>query len=326
MTGEFDLIARIRQRAGRAGPDSGVVLDIGDDAAVVQPRPGHQLVVTADNLVAGRHFDDAATPAQVGHLALAVNLSDLAAMGATPRWCAMTLTLPSPDTNWLDGFLDGFLDLAKAHGCVLIGGNLARGPLDISVTALGEVTSGRYATRAGARPGDRIVVTGTLGDAAACWVLELPLDHPLRVRMLRPTPRIEAGRELSGVAHAMQDLSDGLLADLGHVLEASAGNAPGAEIRCDRMPASGELKRVAPDAGRRWSLQCSGGDYELLAILPASAPLPEHAAGVPLTEIGRITETPGIRCLDDKGREIELGEAGGWDHFGLRSSNGKALE
>ncbi len=210
---EFDLIAEIE---ARTPVGSGVLLGIGDDAAVLQPSPGMQLVATTDNLVAGRHFvdsgDNRATPEEIGHLALAVNLSDLAAMGATPRWCLMTLTLPEADPAWLRNFLDGFLPLAAEHDCALVGGNIARGPLNIGVTALGEVQAGRFATRTGAQPGQRIVVTGTLGDAAAGLKLARPVGDSLRERLLQPTPRIAAGRELTGIAEAVFDISDGLLA------------------------------------------------------------------------------------------------------------------
>lgn len=308
---EFDLIAMIKARAPTG---SGVVLGIGDDAAVLQPSAGVQLVATTDNLVAGRHFVDSgdkrATPAEIGHLALAVSLSDLAAMGATPRWCLLTLTLPDADGQWLEGFLDGFVPLADKHDCALVGGNVARGPLDIGVTALGEVPEGRFATRSGARPGDRIVVTGTLGDAAAGLKLAGPAGDPLRDRLLRPAPRIAAGRELAGIAQAMIDISDGLLADLAHL----AGDL-GAEIHCDRLPASSTLTTAVPDPRDRWSLQFAGGDYELLALLPADAELPASVGGIELTEIGRITGSGRLECLDADGLTIKIAEPG-WDHFG----------
>jgi len=311
---EFDLIAEISAEIkARATDGSGVVLGIGDDAAVIQPSPGMQLVATTDNLVAGRHFVDAgdnrATPEEIGHLALAVNLSDLAAMGATPRWCLLTLTLPEADPDWLGRFLDGFLGLAGEHDCALVGGNIARGPLNIGVTALGEVPAGRYATRDGAAVGQRIVVTGTLGDAAAGLKLERPAGDPLRERLLKPLPRIAAGLELAGMAEAMIDVSDGLLADLVHMV-----GALGAEIQCDRLPTSTALAEAVPDAHERWPLQFSGGDYELLALVPKDADLPASFGGVRLTEIGRITDAGQIECLDADGTVFEADRIG-WDHF-----------
>ena len=307
---EFDLIAEIKARTPVGG---GVVLGIGDDAAVLQPSPGMQLVATTDNLVAGRHFVDAgdnqATPGEIGHLSLAINLSDLAAMGATPRWCLLALTLPEADPAWLRAFLDGFLPLAAEHDCALVGGNIARGPLNIGVTALGEVPAAEFATRSGARPGQRIVVTGTLGDAAAGLKLERPPGDPLRDRLLRPLPRIAAGRELARIAEAMIDISDGLLADLGHL----TGHL-GARIHCHRLPTSPELTEAVPDKHERWRMQFCGGDYELLAIVSEDAELPASVGGVDLIGIGRITHSGKIECLDADGQPFMAGESG-WSHF-----------
>lgn len=308
---EFDLIGEIKARAP-AG--SGVALGIDDDAAVLQPTVGMQLVATTDNLVAGRHFvdsgDNRATPEEIGHLALAANLSDLAAMGAVPRWCLLTLTLPKADPDWLDGFLDGFLALAGEYHCALVGGNIARGPLNIGVTALGEVSAGRYTTREGAAAGQRIVVTGTVGDAAAGLKFERPVGDPLREKLLKPAPRIAAGVELAGMVEAMIDISDGLLADLAHL----SGDF-GAEIQCSRLPTSPALADAVPDAHERWPLQFAGGDYELLALVSENAELPASVGGIELTEIGRITDSGGIKCLDEDGKVFEAAGAG-WDHFG----------
>ena len=307
---EFDLISRIRDRA-RSG--AGVMLGIGDDAAVLACEPGEQIVATTDNLVAGRHFRDtgpnAATPEEIGHLALAVNLSDLAAMGARPRWSLLSLTMPESAPAWLDRFLDGYLTLAANYDCALVGGNMARGPINIAVTALGTVADGAFVTRRGAIPGDRIVVTGSLGDAAAALALEAGPGHPLRHRLLRPAPRVEAGIVLAPTVRSMIDVSDGLLADLAHLLDGL-----GAEIHCGRLPASEALTEAVPERGRRWSLQCGGGDYELLALMPSELSPPESIGGVALTEIGRITADPEIRCIDSTGRIVDV-EATGWDHF-----------
>jgi thiamine-monophosphate kinase len=313
---EFDLIAEIRRRS-RAG--RGVRLGIGDDAAVLDPDRGRRLVATTDTLVAGRHFiADGASAAgafEVGHLALAVNLSDLAAMGAAPRWSLAALTLPEGDPDWLGAFLDGYLALAERHDCALVGGNLARGPLNIAVTALGEVVDDRFATRSGARPGDRIVVTGTLGDAAAALAAGAGSGHPLRARLLTPEPRVAAGAELAGLARAMIDVSDGLLADLSHLLDDA-----GAEIRTDKLPSSRALRAEVPDAARRHAMQLAGGsDYELLAVLPGDRPVPAEAGGVPVSEIGRITDGGDIRCIDADGNPVRT-DTDGWDHFGMENA------
>ena len=307
---ELELIAHIRARVAR---DPRVVVGIGDDAAVLRPTPGMDLVATTDNLVAGRHFDEACSANELGHLALAVNLSDLAAMGAVPRWALLTLTLPAADRNWLDAFLDGFLELAGDCGCALAGGNLARGPLNISVTALGEVAPGRAALRSGGRADDRIVVTGTLGDAAAALELGKAAPEALRRRLVRPEPRVEAGKRLAGHAHAMIDVSDGLVSDLIKILPAGSG----AVIPCADLPASAELASAVPDASRRWHLQATGGgDYELLALIPPEVDLDALAGecGTELSEIGRLTADGGLRLLDPGGQPFEPGGSG-WDHF-----------
>ena len=307
MSSEFSLIDRIRARAASDSLSDHVVLGIGDDAAVLQPSADTQIVATADNLVQGRHFDRHATPAEIGHLALAVNLSDLAAMGATPRSSLLTLTLPEADKAWLDAFLDGYLKLSQAHQCALIGGNITRGPLNVAVTALGEVAKDAYASRSGARPGDRIVVTGTLGDAAAALKFKAPA---LRERLLKPTPRVSAGQRLARQAHAMIDISDGLLAELSHLL-----GPLGAQLLLDVLPTSAALKQCVATAENRWPLQLNGGgDYELLALLPAEAELPEQIADTALTEIGRVRASEGIQCLDAHGQAVDYAIRG-WDHF-----------
>lgn len=304
---EFELIERIRARVP-ARDD--VVLGIGDDAAVLQPRVGMQLVATTDQLVEGRHYDQRATPTDLGHLSLAANLSDLAAMGAEPRWLLLALTLPEADADWLDGFLDGFLSLAGTHACVLVGGNLSRGPRNIAITALGEVPSERYLTRSGARPGDRIVVSGWPGDAAAALALDCPRAHPLCDRLLRPVPRVGTGRSLVGRARSLVDISDGLLADLGHLL-----GPLGAELDADALPVSEALRAAVPDPATRAALQLAGGgDYELLAVLPPEGALPGLVDDVPLTVIGSVTGPGPIRCLDATGADLSPATRG-WDHF-----------
>jgi len=299
---EFDLIARIRARASRRAD---VLLGIGDDAALLQPPPRRALAVTMDTLNAGVHFPEDTAPADIGWKALAVNLSDLAAMGAEPAWCTLSLSVPAADATWLDGFLDGFLALAETHGIALVGGDTTCGPLSIAVTAHGWVEPGSALRRDCAHAGDDIWVTGTLGDAAAAldgWQRGAPCPTALRARLDRPSPRVAAGRALAGLAHAAIDLSDGLAADLQHICRASA---VAAEIHLPLLPTSPELSALATDPETRWRWQVSGGDdYELCFTAPAelreqlSARL--AATGVPVTRIGRIVPAPAgeVRLLD----------------------------
>lgn len=309
--GEFDLIERIRSRALDA---EGVVVGIGDDAAVLAPTPGHELVATTDSLVVDRHFTAEWPAVDVGHLAAQANLSDLAAMGARPRWTLLALILPRLDEDWVEGFLDGFLDALEGVDAVLVGGNLARGPLNIGVQFLGEVPAGQAVTRAGARSGDRLVVTGTLGEAAAALAFGEAASSALRERLRRPIARVRAGVVLRAEARAMIDISDGLLADLAHLLV----EGQGAELDLDALPASAALLEAVPDVVARWRLQTGGGsDYELLAVLPPAAdPVAlSTACAVNITEIGRITETGRIDCRSAvRGVPKDLGR--GWDHFG----------
>jgi len=311
---EFDLIARIRARASQRG---GVVLGIGDDAALLQVPPDQQLVVTADTLNAGVHFPDDTAPADIGWKSLAVNLSDLAAMGAVPAWCTLSLSLPQSDESWVDAFLDGFLDLADQHAIGLVGGDTTRGPLSISVTAMGLVESGVALRRDQARAGDDVWVTGTLGDAAAA--LEALLEghevpKSLRQRLDRPTPRIAAGRRLSGLAHACIDISDGLLADLAHICKNSG---VGAEINLMELPASLDLASV--ESSRRWGWQtCGGDDYELcFTASPRNRDLIVQAldfTDVSATRIGRIVAAQGVRAFDGEAQEWLL-PSRGYQHF-----------
>lgn len=308
--GEFELIERIRARAS-AG--SGVVVGIGDDAAVLAPTPGHELAVTTDSIVIDRHFTVDWPAADVGHLAAQANLSDLAAMGACPRWALLALTLPEIDETWVDAFLDGFLASAASAGMALVGGNLARGALNIGVQLIGELPSGRAITRRGARLGDRIVVTGTLGDAGAALALGDAADPALLARLRRPEARLKAGLALRDRARAMIDLSDGLLADLGHLLAAGQG----AELDLDALPASPALRAAVADPIERMRLQTgSGSDYELLVILPPGADLSElaQAADVALAPIGHIIDGDGIVCRS-AAYEVPADLGRGWDHF-----------
>ena len=313
---EFDLIARIRQRAGTR---SDMILGIGDDAAILSVPPGKQLVVAMDTLNSGVHFPADTAPADIGWKALAVNLSDLAAMAASPAWCTLSLSLPQPDAAWLDGFLDGFLALAAQHDVALVGGDTTRGPLSICVTAHGLVDPRGALLRSGARIGDDVWVTGTLGDAAGAlrqWQADGPVDALLRMRLDRPTPRVEAGLRLAGIAHACIDISDGLLADLGHVCRASR---VGAQIDVDALPASEALLQTF-DIETRRELQTAGGDdYELCFTAPKTARLAVqdamHASDLPVTRLGRITGDAGKLVLRD-GDGIEwLPPRAGYVHF-----------
>ena len=327
---EFDLIERIRARAIAR---DGVLLGIGDDAALLQVPAGHELAVTADTLNAGVHFPADAAPADIGWKALAVNLSDLASMGARPAWCTLSLSLPGDDTAWLDAFLDGFLGLADTHAVALVGGDTTRGPLSIAVTAMGWVEAGAALRRDGARPGDDVWVTGTLGDAAAALVLggyvPIPLDGVampvveagnaavLRARLARPTPRVVVGRALAGLAHACVDVSDGLLADLGHICRRSG---VGAEIEIAQLPASPALRAAFADDVLRAVLQASGGDdYELCFTVAPSRAAPLRAAlaqsGTAATRIGHIVAGAGVRALRADG-SAWLAPRQGHVHFG----------
>jgi thiamine-monophosphate kinase len=325
---EFDLIARIRSRATTRDD---VVLGIGDDAALLRVPDGHELAVSTDTLNAGVHFPADTAVADLGWKALAVNLSDLAAMGATPAWCTLSLSLPQADARWLDAFLDGFLSLAQQHRVALVGGDTTRGPLSIGVTVHGLVPAGQALRRDRARAGDDVWITGTPGDAAAALArlglvhgvdpaalsdLDTAQQAALRERLDRPTPRVATGLALRGLAHAGIDVSDGLCADLGHVLRASG---VGARIELAQLPASEALRAACPDASTRWTLQLAGGDdYELCFTAPPSAraaverALQNDAAGG--ARIGTIEAgTQLLLCAPD-GSAWPLPRAG-WQHF-----------
>jgi thiamine-monophosphate kinase len=317
MPGEFTLIDRIKARAATRGD---VALGIGDDAALLRVPAGQLLAVSTDTLLAGRHFPDDTDAADLGWKALAVNLSDLAAMGAQPAWCTLALTLPHADAAWLDAFLDGFLELADAHGVALVGGDTTAGPLAITVTVHGFVPEGEALRRSGARVGDEVWVTGTLGDAAAGlqqWRARGLQSAKLRHRLDRPTPRVEAGLALRGLARAAIDVSDGLAADLGHVLAASG---VGAELELGRLPTSVPLLEHFGNDAERWGLQLSGGDdYELCFTAPAANAFAIEQAlaqcDVIATVVGRIVAGAGLSLRTPEGEAFDLPSAG-FDHFG----------
>lgn len=298
---EFDLIARIRRRTTGRGD---VVLGIGDDAALVQVPADRQLVVAMDTLNAGVHFPHGTAPADIGWKALAVNLSDLAAMGAEPAWCTLSLALPQADAAWLDAFLDGFGELAARHGVALVGGDTTRGPLSICVTAHGLVEAGHALRRDAARVGDLVWVSGTLGDAAAALPAVLAhgdVDRELRARLDRPVPRVALGRALAGVANACIDVSDGLMADAAHIARASG---VAIEIDVDALPASRWLASLA-DEPRRICQATGGDDYELcFTASPDRADairLAAERASAPVACIGRVAPGSGVTALDRDG-------------------------
>ena len=317
--GEFELIRR--HFAELTPPTDDVSLGIGDDAALLRVAPGHELVVTTDTLVAGRHFPLDTEPADIGWKALAVNLSDVAAMGATARWFTLALTLPEPDEAWVRGFAAGLRELALQCGAALVGGDTTRGPLAISITAMGQVPAGQALRRDGARAGDLVCVTGTLGDAALALqrrevVDDSDADRILRARLDRPRPRLEAGLALRGMVHAALDLSDGLAGDLGHICAASG---VGAELEPARLPRSPSFTACAAGLteAQQFALQAQGGDdYELCLCLPPGrlAEAQARLAPLPLTVVGRITAEPGLRLRYADGRTAPL-TSGGYTHF-----------
>lgn len=313
---EFDLIDVIRARCGQARHD--VTLGIGDDAAVLDVPPDRQLVACTDTLVAGVHFPETTLPEDIGWKALAVNLSDLAAMGAEPAWALLALTLPDGDARFVEAFVDGFAALAREHHVALVGGDTTQGPLSVTVTAMGSVRAGQALTRAGAHAGDTVFITGTLGDAAGGLKVRESKQRPARAllaRLNRPEPRIAAGLALRGIASACIDVSDGLLADLGHVCTASR---IGAEIDADALPISPALT-AAFDSRTCLGFALSGGDdYELCFTASAArgAEVVEmlERAGCGATRIGRIVAGVGVRILDAHGNAMATPHAG-WEHF-----------
>ncbi|MES9865870.1 MAG: thiamine-phosphate kinase [Candidatus Thiodiazotropha sp. LLP2] len=318
-TAEFALINRYFKKLTKSRDD--VVLGIGDDAALLKVPDGMTLAVSMDTLVSGIHFFEDVTPEYLGHKALAVNLSDLAAMGAAPAWVTLSLTLPEVNETWVYDFCRGFAGLAKQYDVQLIGGDTTKGPLSISVQVHGFVPQHLAMRRDAARVGDDIYVTGTLGDAALALKhlkdnqLKSPLSLPLIDRLERPQPRVEAGVALRHLAHSAIDLSDGLLADLGHILSLSG---VGASLALEKIPLSSEVASVV-DLHRDWSLTVSGGDdYELCVTLPEAgrAEVAEISCrlGLAITRIGKIEKQPGLRCRESNGN-IWSPPHLGFDHF-----------
>lgn len=317
--GEFDLIERYFKRPARQAD-----VGIGDDCAIWTPAEGHQLAISTDMLVEGRHFLSTVDPARLGHKSLAVNLSDLAACGATPKVFLLSLSLPRADEAWLAGFSEGLLALADAHACELIGGDTTQGPLNISITVMGEVPRGQAILRSGAQVGDDLYVSGHLGDARLALEafrghISLPQSvfDAARLRMETPTPRVSLGQALRGLATSMADISDGLLGDLGHILKASQ---VGAEID---LSATAALMA----AGHQWTcpsdllhtcVLSGGDDYELVfSAPPAARAQVQHAAQLVdtrISRIGRITAHRELLLRDADGQSIP-NSFRSFDHF-----------
>jgi thiamine-monophosphate kinase len=347
VSGEFDLI---RKYFRRPPARSDVRVAVGDDAALLRLPSGQELAITVDTLVEGVHFLPGADPVALGHKALAVNLSDLAAMGAEPAWVTLALTLPAVDEHWVAGFCAGFYALAGSFGVDVIGGDTTRGPLSITVQAHGFVPAGAGLLRSAARPGDAIYVTGTLGDAGLALLLATRrlggegIDEAdaaaLLERLDRPRPRVEAGVALRGLAHACIDVSDGLYADLSHILEESG---VGATVDLAALPLSRPLRAVTgkpvlaerlaavlDEAGSSSSSQAdlealrarlalsSGDDYELCFTVPPAAAVAAEAAldacGCSWARIGVVDAEAGLRCRFADGAVYQPSH-GGYEHF-----------
>ena len=314
---EFDLIAK---HFTRTTPDA--VLGVGDDCALLAPTPGMQLAVSSDMLLEGRHFSPQDSPAGIGHKSLAVNLSDLAAMGATPRWATLTIALPEANDAWLTAFARGFFRMADLHGIELVGGDTTRGALTLSITVIGEVPPGQALRRDGAQAGDDIWVSGVIGSAALALAYRqgrLFMEQIDAAKVLPalylPAPRVELGIALRGIASSAIDISDGLLGDLGHILERSR---VGATVEFAALPTLPVVHGYLHEAVARDCVLAGGDDYELCftappdkrdAVLAAAV-----SAGVVVTRIGQIHAAPGLALHDANGQPMPY-EHTGYDHF-----------
>ena len=315
--GEFDLIRTYFTRPVRRA-----VLGVGDDCALLAPAPGMQLAISSDMLVEGRHFFADVDPRHLGHKALAVNLSDLAACGARPLAFTLALSLPRADPAWAGAFAEGLLSLAEAHQCELIGGDTTQGPLNICITVFGEVPPGQALLRSGARAGDDIYVSGSLGDARLALealqgqvTLAPATLAAARLRLEMPTPRVALGQALRGIASAALDLSDGLLGDLGHILAQSHVGASIDTRLTSPLLATG--KELDPELRRKCTL-AGGDDYELCftaaPALRAQVAAAAQASATPVTRIGSIESRKGLHLLGEQGQEL-LQRYASFDHF-----------
>ncbi len=301
--GEFDLIQRFFKAgadAMRSNKEKVIALGIGDDCALLMPVAGEEIAITSDMLIEGRHFLLGANPELLGHKALAVNLSDLAAMGAKPLGFTLAIALPKVDEVWLGAFAKGLFAIANQYSCPLIGGDTTAGPLTISITAFGSIPSGKAIRRSGAKVGDDIWISGTVGDArltlaALRHEINLPEDDLKQIehRMHNPTPRVELGIKVRDIASAALDISDGLLGDLQHILKQSQVSA---EVRLDQIPKSATLHKQSEDIQNQFSA-CGGDDYEICFTAPIEKRNNidgiSQAIHLPLTRIGSITEKVG---------------------------------
>ncbi|RKZ41263.1 MAG: thiamine-phosphate kinase [Gammaproteobacteria bacterium] len=313
---EFDVIARYFTQAFPKRTD--VILGIGDDAALCTVPAGMQLAIAVDTLVEGVHFPRTTCAQDMGYKALAVNLSDMAAMGATPAWMTLALTCPQTDGAWLKGFTQGLLELAKLYQVSLMGGDTTCGPLTITIQIAGFVPPDGALQRCGAQQGDGIYVTGTLGDAGLGLasiqkqvILPSQTQQFVESRLNRPTPRVAEGQALRGIASSAIDISDGLAADLGHILEASG---VGASLQLEKLPLSRALiKHLSPE--KAWLMALSAGDdYELCFTVPHQKEVALQKALPNYTRIGIIESSPGLRCLDAQGQLFRF-EKTGYQHF-----------
>lgn len=319
---EFDLIARHFTRA-----TPGAVLGVGDDCALLAPTPGMQLAVSSDMLLEGRHFSPQDSPAGLGHKSLAVNLSDLAAMGATPRWATLAIALPEANDAWLTAFARGFFRIADLYGIELVGGDTTRGALTLSITVIGEVPPGQALRRDGAQAGDDVWVSGVIGSAAMALAYRqgrLFMEQVDAAKVLPalylPTPRVALGIALRGIATSAIDISDGLLGDLGHILERSTvGAGPiGARLEFATLPTLPVVQAYLHEAVARDCVLAGGDDYELCFTASASKHdavlAAAESAGVAVTRIGQITAKPGLAVIDTDGQPLPI-EYIGYDHF-----------
>ena len=328
--GEFDLIERYFKSAAKphTGRDDGVDLGIGDDCALITPQPGMQLAISSDMLVEGRHFLSTVSPEALGHKALAVNLSDLAACGAEPLGFTLALSMPRADEAWLAGFSRGLLALADLHSCALIGGDTTAGPLNICITVFGQVPKGQALLRSGAKAGDDIYVSGSPGEARVALEIfrgniqaSQTIFEATRQRMERPTPRVALGLALRGIASSCIDVSDGLLGDLGHILKSSGA---GAEIELNAIDSIADRAIFTPANGlfstgfARKMVLSGGDDYELcFTASPAQREAFNAAAAhaqVAITRIGSVQPALGVRLRDSQGNAI-ANDFESFDHF-----------
>lgn len=317
MPSEFDLIARYFTR-----PTPGAALGVGDDCALLAPTAGMQLAVSSDMLLEGRHFFPQDSPAGIGHKSLAVNLSDLAAMGAVPRWATLSIALPGVDEAWLKAFARGFFRMADAHGIELVGGDTTRGALAIAITVMGEVPPGQALQRSGAQAGDEVWVSGQIGSAALALAYRqgrLFMEQIDAAKVLPalylPQPRVALGIALRGIVRGAIDISDGLLADLGHILHASQ---VGAVLEFARVPVAAVTQDYLENPAVQECVLAGGDDYELCftaaaeqhdAVLAAGV-----QAGVAVTRIGHVTAQSGLQVLDAQGERMTIDKTG-YDHF-----------